>query len=221
MHRAPATVPLGALLVLVVSLLVLVATPVAVAVRDRRDPVPSTVGSTVAALADQQAPSASSALRDRPAPPAALVIPAIGVSTSVVAAGVDASGGVAVPADIKLVGWYRFGARPGDPAGSAVIVGHRDGRLTGTGALFDLGRLTVGDTVVVVDSDWQRHEFTVVGRQAFNKKAVPYAALFATGGRPRLTLISCGGRFLKDRGSYEDNIVVTAVPVGRAAKEQA
>jgi hypothetical protein len=41
---------------------------------------------------------------------------------------------------------------------------------------------------------------------------VPLSALFSHYGQPRLSLITCGGAFDANAHSYEDNIVVTAVP---------
>jgi hypothetical protein len=56
--------------------------------------------------------------------------------------------------------------------------------------------------------------FRVVSREAFPKSKAPYSRLFARDGRARLTLVTCGGAFNRKNGSYRDNIVVTAVPVG-------
>jgi hypothetical protein len=53
----------------------------------------------------------------------------------------------------------------------------------------------------------------VVSRESILKKRLPYEELFAVDGPPRLTLISCGGYYDKDNGGYQDNVVVTAVPM--------
>jgi hypothetical protein len=39
---------------------------------------------------------------------------------------------------------------------------------------------------------------------------LPLDRLFARDGPPRLTLITCGGPFLPEFGSYRDNVVVVA-----------
>jgi len=201
--------------VLLVSVAVTLGTPAAVLVAARHDPAPPSVGSRAAATPVRA--NVASPARVIRARPAALIIPSIGVATSVLEAGVTASGGVAVPDDIALTGWYRYGAQPSDGRGSTVLVGHRDGRVQGAGAFFRVGELRPGDRVTVVDTQWRRWTYQVVARESFRKSAVPYADLFAQNGPPRLTLISCGGRFLKDKGSYEDNVVVTAVPVRASA----
>jgi hypothetical protein len=37
-------------------------------------------------------------------------------------------------------------------------------------------------------------------------------SVYSSAGRPRLVLVTCGGRFETGTGRYRDNIVVTAVP---------
>ena len=203
----------AALIALVLSLAVMVGTPAAVAVglfdQDEAEPV----GSRSSALASV-ATSTSPDRVERGARPVGLTIPDLEVSTSVLPVGVTSGGGVVVPENIALTGWYRFGSRPGDRTGSTVIVGHRDGRESGAGALYGLEQLEPGALVSVVDADWLRWDYRVVARERFAKDAAPFDDLFAEDGRPRLTLISCGGRFDADTGSYEENVVVTAVLEG-------
>ena len=45
---------------------------------------------------------------------------------------------MAIPREVRQVGWYRYGPAPGDPAGAAVIAGHVDTEQQGAGALFPL-----------------------------------------------------------------------------------
>jgi hypothetical protein len=42
------------------------------------------------------------------------------------------------------------------------------------------------------------------------KQALPLDELFRRDGPPRLTLLTCGGPFLAEYGSYRDNVVVVA-----------
>ena len=55
--------------------------------------------------------------------------------------------------------------------------------------------------------------YEVVARESILKKRLPYEELFAVDGPPRLTLISCGGYYDPNNGGYQDNVVVTAVPM--------
>jgi LPXTG-site transpeptidase (sortase) family protein len=140
-------------------------------------------------------------------------IPAIGVSTRVIPVGLDANGATEIPSDITKVGWYDLGVAPGAPQGSAVIIGHRDGVVQGHGVFYDLGTLSVGDGVTVLNSAGDVLAYKVVSREAIKKKKMPMEELFAIDGPPRLTLISCGGYYDKNNGGYQDNIVVTAIQV--------
>jgi hypothetical protein len=159
-------------------------------------------------------PTARPATPAPPSPravPSRLVVNALGVDAPVTSAGV-ADGAMEIPADGGTVGWYRYGAAPGDAAGSAVLAGHVDTRADGPGALFDLRRLEVGDDVVVV-TDRGPLRYRVTGRESVVKTALPVEQLFARDGAHRLVLVTCGGRFVPERRSYEENVVVVAEPL--------
>jgi hypothetical protein len=144
--------------------------------------------------------------------PALIDVPARGIAAPVQPVGVAADGQMALPDDVEQVGWYRFGARPGD-AGSAVIAGHVDDRDQGAGALFPLREAEPGDEVAVTDDAGRVTRWSVVSREVLHKEEVPVDALFDRAGPPRLVLITCGGPFLPEHRSYRDNVVVVAEPV--------
>ncbi len=145
--------------------------------------------------------------------PRRLAIRAIDVDTRILPVGLESDGAIEIPADIRLVGWYELGVPPGADRGSAVLVAHRDGREQGRGVFYDLGRLRPGDDIVVRDDAGEALTYSVVAREAIRKRGLPYEELFAVDGPPRLTLISCGGEYDASRGGYQDNIVVTAIPM--------
>lgn len=144
--------------------------------------------------------------------PVRLDIPAIGVRSAVVPTGVDPDGTTEVPEDVDVLGWYRFGPGPREE-GSTVVVGHRDGRGQGRGALYALGSVGVGDRITVTLEDGSRAGYRVVAREVLEKQAVPLREIFARSGERRLTVISCGGVYDSSRGGYQSNVVVTAVPI--------
>jgi len=144
--------------------------------------------------------------------PTRLRIDALAVDAPVVPVGVDRRGAVAVPDDVGTVGWYRYGTAAGATAGSVVLVGHVDSASQGIGAFRALWSVSPGMLVHVDRVGGPQLTYRVVSRESFAKDAVPLAALFATGGAPRLTLITCGGRFDSGSLSYTDHVVVTAVP---------
>jgi Sortase domain len=158
-------------------------------------------------------PSAGGAPAGEPpvaAPPVRLHLAAIGVDAPVTPVDVDPDGALAIPADPAVVGWWRGGAEPGAPAGSVVLAGHVDTWSAGPGALFRLARLRPQDRVVV-DTSAGPVGYVVDGVRQYPKTRLP-AEAFATTGRPRLVLITCGGEFDARSRHYADNVVVYATP---------
>lgn len=149
----------------------------------------------------------------RPGPrPVALSIDTIGMRARVVPVGVEhGTRTVEVPADVHVVGWFRFGPAPG-ASGSAVLIGHVDSRTQGAGAFFRLRELGPGDTISVASADGSRSTFRVVARRSYPKDELP-EGLFRRSGRPALALVTCGGAFDWATRSYADNVVVFAVPL--------
>jgi Sortase domain len=147
-----------------------------------------------------------------PAPPVHIRAATVGVDAPVVDAGVDDRGGMAVPHDIRTVGWYRFGVGPGAAAGSAVLAGHVDDKVQGHGAFYRLRDLAAGSPVEVTLADGTVLRYRVSAVEHVAKTALPAGALFARDGPPRLALVTCGGAFDPAEGGYTDNVVVTAEP---------
>lgn len=145
--------------------------------------------------------------------PARLKIPAIDVDTKIFPVGLMPDGAIEIPEDIRYVGWYDLGVPPGVDRGSAVLVAHRDGREQGRGVFYWLGNLKIDDVITVKTRDGGELPYKVVAREFIKKKRLPYEELFAVDGPHRLTLISCGGYYDRNNGGYQDNVVVTAVPM--------
>ncbi|MDG4802493.1 class F sortase [Micromonospora sp. WMMD980] len=146
-------------------------------------------------------------------PPVRLSIPPIKVTASVNPAGInDRTNEFEVPPSVDQVGWYRYGPGLGAEAGSVVIAGHVDSAEQGKGAFFRLRELGRGDTLTATGSDGTERRYRVVAREEYTKTKIPLERYFARDGKPRLTLITCGGPFDPKTRHYRDNIVVTAVP---------
>ena len=149
------------------------------------------------------APAAVEVARSRPVE---LVIPAIGVRTSVGLLGLQADDEVMVPTSTHTVGWYDQGVTPG-MLGSAVILGHVDSYL-GPGTLFDLKNLKAGDTIATTLADGTVTHFVVVAVVQYSKTAFPDRLVYGSHGTRSLQLVTCGGIFDHRTGHYEANIVV-------------
>ncbi|MEU4471250.1 class F sortase [Micromonospora sp. NPDC023888] len=146
-------------------------------------------------------------------PPVRLVIPAIDVTATVNAVGInERTNEFEVPPSVDQIGWYRYGPGLEATGGSVVIAGHVDSARQGRGAFFRLRELDQGDTLTATGSDGTARRYRVVAREEYAKTRIPLDRYFARDGRPRLTLITCGGPFDARARKYRDNIVVTAVP---------
>ena len=122
---------------------------------------------------------------------------------------------MALPPDPTVLGWYRYGPAPGSGGGSVVLAGHLDSRRYGLGPLVRLREVELGDRIDVTRDDGTRRAYRVRSLRRYDRQALP-AEIFSRVGRERLRIVTCGGAYLPDRGGYQLNLVVTAVPVRTA-----
>jgi hypothetical protein len=139
--------------------------------------------------------------------PLTLKIPALGLSVSLgTTLGLNADGTVQVPDNTVHPGWFRLGPAPGQ-VGSAVILGHVDSYL-GPGVFFELRTLAAGDQVDVDLADGVTAQFTVDSVAMYSKPQFPAQRVYGSHGSSALQLVTCGGVFDHQTGSYLSNIVV-------------
>jgi LPXTG-site transpeptidase (sortase) family protein len=155
-------------------------------------------------------PAASAAAATVPFPDSAR-LPTLGVDARVTPTGVTARGNAEIPRDGDVLGWYEYGSRPGDERGTAVLIGHRDTKAEGPGALFDLDAVQPGDRVLVT-AGGRTLRYEVAALRSLDKGALP-ESLFRRTGSPRLVLITCGGPYIPELGGYQENLVAVAWPV--------
>ena len=175
-----------------------------------RHPVPARWGAVIAlpAPAGRIIPAGQSQAT-AVARPVSLIIPSLGVQTSLVSLGLTASGALAVPASTAVAGWYTGSPRPG-AIGSAVIAGHIDSRH-GPGVFFHLAELRRGDRVYIRRADGTLVVFRVTTVQMYAKDGFPTLAVYGAVPDPELRLVTCGGTYDPDTHSYLSNTVVYAV----------
>ena len=179
--------------------LVLTRHPVA-AQWDATPTLPAPTGPIAAAVQRQSAPVSL---------PVSLTIPAIGVQTNIIHLGLTASGALQVPSSTAVAGWYTGSPRPG-AVGSAVIAGHIDSK-SGPGVFFQLSSLRPGDRVYVRRADGTLAVFKVTVVSQFAKDSFPTSAVYGAVPDSELRLVTCGGTFDPQLGSYLSNTVVYAV----------
>jgi LPXTG-site transpeptidase (sortase) family protein len=122
--------------------------------------------------------------------------------------GVEENGEMEIPG-VAEVGWYRFGAQPGQP-GTVVLAAHI--AYDGVDGVFrHLDDLASGDAVTVALDDGSTGDYVVTEVTQVPKAELP-ADVWAREGDQRLVLITCGGEFDQGAGHYRDNVVAYARP---------
>lgn len=153
--------------------------------------------------------------------PLRIKIPQLDVDSKVVPVGINPDQSMEVPSNIANIGWYEPGPYPGDPVGSAVLAGHRDGAEAGRGAFYNLGELERGDVITLATKS-EKLKFEVMRTEVLDKRTFTLRSqeIFASDGPGVLTLITCGGDYDSSRGGYQANVIVTAKKVTLFGDEQ-
>jgi LPXTG-site transpeptidase (sortase) family protein len=114
------------------------------------------------------------------------------------------------PRDPSVAGWWSQGAAPGEPKGSAVLVGHTV-RNNGGGVFDDIEDLSRGDAIEVKGSD-SALTYRVRSVDVLSKDQVARNAeeIFDQTGAGRLVIITCDDW---DGTGWRSNIVTIAAPI--------
>ena len=153
--------------------------------------------------------------------PNRIVIPKIHANAPIVSVGTTADRELEIPLNPHIVGWWKYGAKPGATVGTAILAGHINYAGV-TGSMAAIGALNPGDQVYVFgkqNAD-NRHEvrFRVTGVRTYHKTHLPFRQIFDQKSVGRIVIVTCGGPFDASTGNYLDNIVVFAVPETRSAR---
>jgi LPXTG-site transpeptidase (sortase) family protein len=142
------------------------------------------------------------------AEPVRVALDPIEVVADVIPLDIRDDGTIEVPPDGVDAGWYRHGARPGEP-GPTVIGAHVD--WSGEPGVFaDLHHLEVGDVVTVTDADGQEVDYRVDGLEQHEKADFPTFDVYGATPGDTLRLVTCAGPFDQQARSHRDNLVVFA-----------
>ncbi|GAA3048909.1 hypothetical protein GCM10020229_70410 [Kitasatospora albolonga] len=142
--------------------------------------------------------------------PRRLRIPELDVDVPLVELTLGTDGSLQPPEseETALAGWYAAGTSPGE-TGTAVLAGHVD-TVRGPAALYRLATLTPGQAVLVDRTDGGTARFVVDEVANHPREAFPSDRVYAPAPRPELRVITCGGRYDRAHGGYQDNTVVYA-----------
>ena len=207
-------IPVAAAVYTVAALLILATEPVReAALQTAQAPVVHVALAGTALAAPTPAVAAVAAAPAAPAPvpvavPVRLRIPTIGVDAPVEVVGIAADGSLAAPQSWGDVGWYEYGALPGQ-LGNATLVGHLDS-TTGPAVFWRLGSLAKGNTLAVVMSDGTLLSFTVREQDQYPYNDAPYRRLFGPATAANLNLITCAGVWDAQQHTYLQRTVVYA-----------
>ncbi|MBM4631425.1 class F sortase [Rhodococcus hoagii] len=149
-----------------------------------------------------------------PLPDNSVVIPAIGVQTTLDPLGLAPDQSLLLPRDVSQVTYWTGSAPIDAPDGGILVAGHVDNANQGEGALYWMHTLYPGDAVYVT-KDGVVTRWKITKMERFVKQALPDWAFQGPGGPRELHVVTCGGEIVKDaqgRGTYLENVVVTAVP---------
>ena len=122
------------------------------------------------------------------------------------------AGQLDLPKVVSTLGWWSGGAGLDASAGSIVIAGHVDSADQGLGYFVALREVRPGARVDVRGTDGGTRHYVVTGRRSYSKSVGLPGEIFDQSVVTRLVLITCTGRFDRVARSYEDNLVVFAVP---------
>lgn len=141
--------------------------------------------------------------------PKYITIPSINVRGYIQSVGIDQDGLIAVPTNVHIAGWYINSAKPGKE-GLSIIDGHRDGSTIG-GIFRNLETLSKGDALSVEYGDGTVYDFEVVDLEKLSiEKSFDFMYSRVDGVDIQLNLVTCGGKWSKEIGTYEDRIIVRA-----------
>lgn len=138
--------------------------------------------------------------------PAAIEIPAIGVSTSIEAVGLKENGEMAVTESFETTAWYQDGYKPGEP-GNSVIGGHVDSR-NGPAVFYKLNKLSKGDEITVKNKEGEERTFVVIDKKEYPWDDAPLKSIFGYSPASSLNLITCTGDFDHSARNYSKRLVV-------------
>lgn len=146
--------------------------------------------------------------------PARIRYPAIKADMIATEVGVAEGGLMEIPEDAGIAGWYRYSAAPAEESGSTIIAAHAGSLSTPRGPLYDLRVSRVGQSIEIIDTKGAVTLWKVATVEQIHKETLDLTPYFSQTGVRKLVLFTCGGRWDSSRQSYDDNIIVTAVPAG-------
>ncbi len=143
--------------------------------------------------------------------PKFLRIPELDVFARIKPLGIDQKGAVDSPWNIYDVGWYEDSARPGNPNGSSLLLGHVSG-WSAPGVFKELNRLEPGSQFTVEKGNGQVITYEVNDTEQIGIDTLNMANVLSAEvpGEHDLKLMTCSGRYNSVTETYDDRYIVYA-----------
>lgn len=143
--------------------------------------------------------------------PSLLAIPSLKITAPFESLGLNANRTIEVPKNYMGVGWFVYGAKPGE-VGASVVVGHLDS-VWGSAVFANLSKIKPGDEIFITRTDDSIVTYRVDSIQKFSQSNFPTKMVYGFISYPGLRLITCSGTWDKRAGHYSDNLVVFATEI--------
>lgn len=140
--------------------------------------------------------------------PSLLIIPSLKLRAPFELLGLNADHTIAVPKNDMSVGWFVYGAKPGE-IGTSVVVGHLNS-LKGRAIFANLNKIKPGDEILIQRMDKSVVVYSVDSISKFSQQNFPTETIYGSKSYPAIRLITCSGVYNKKIGRYSENLVVFA-----------
>ena len=137
-----------------------------------------------------------------------LLVPSVGIDAAMTVTGIE-HGELTVPTEVSTVTDWDGSAPLAATTGTVLVAGHIDNIDQGEGAMYPLHLVQPGDAAYVT-RDGVVSRWKIVALQSIPKSQLPASLFVGASGPRQLKLVTCGGTIAN--GSYDDNVVATAVP---------
>ncbi|MBG9613498.1 class F sortase [Bacillus cereus] len=128
------------------------------------------------------------------------------VTVNILQVELDKDGRMFVQDGLEMASWYRQSAIPGNQ-GNSLIAGHRDWKGT-LGPFQYLETIQKNERVLIQYENKEIHIFQVVEKNVYPMNEVPESVMNVQG-KSRVTLITCTGEFIREKGGYQSRVIVT------------
>jgi len=140
--------------------------------------------------------------------PNKILIPSVRIQTTVEPVGVLDNGQMEVPESTERVGILMNGVKAGEQ-GNAVIAGHVD-NYTGPAIFYGLKKLKKDDPIILSDASGKYLVYKVLSVESFKTAEAPIDRVFGKTDESRLNLITCTGKYDRQKKEHEKRLIVFA-----------